>query len=909
VYYSWLLSIGKGFVHIPMMHGPLLFEMTAVINLFFGASDFSSRLVPAILGILIAIVIPQLLKPWIGKIGALVGSLLFLISPYILYYSRYIRHDTLVIAWMLLAVFAIFGYLLNRKEWHLVLFVVALALMFSTMEITFIYLGIFASFLSARMLWINGLHWKAFKTSAEFDLLVLMVTLGAFFSSPIALLILNPIFARLTGAPFVNLTILGSQDTGWTLGQTGIRLWQLFGIFAAAGAALGFVWGKRRWLKLAGLFLAINVILFTTFLSNPAGIASGFIGSLGYWLSQQGVARGSQPWYYFLIVFPIYEYLPLIGGICAAVFFTIRRKQLPELASIFIPFTVWWAIGIFIALSLAGEKMPWLSTHVTVPFILLTAWWIGQILEANWETTSAHPSRDRWLRRIELGIISTLVLLTIRTSFLVNYVNYDYSTEFIDYAHGAPGVKWVIDDIQAIANHTGAGKSLKIAYDAEVSWPMSWYLRDYPYQAFYAAQPNREALDAPVVIAGPKNWDKVELLLGSNYHRFEVIRLSWPVEDYKNLSWDRIRSAITNPKMRAALWNILWQRDYTQYASLTGESLKPPTEWPLAEKMRVYIRKDIDLKMLNLDSGISMLPDISQPVDAYAGIKKSINPDLILTTGGLNAPRNMVIGKDGSIYVADTGNSRIVKYNSKGELIANWGSRTPDGQTPPAPGTFVEPWGISMDSNGNVLVADTWNHRIQKFDPQGKFLLQWGVPGGPGDGLDRFWGPRGIAIAQDGRIYVTDTGNKRVVVFSPDGKALFEFDTSGDAQLDEPVGIAVGPDGNIYIADTWNMRVVIFSPDGKYLSNFPIQGWKSDSIDDKPYLAVDKEGQVFITDPEGYRVVMFSAQGKPLHEFGQVGTEADSFGLPNGIALGPDNSLWVADSGNNRLERFSKILP
>jgi uncharacterized protein (TIGR03663 family) len=181
VYYSWLLSTGEAYVHTPMMHGPFLFESTALINFLFGANDFSSRLVPAILGTFIAIVIPQLLKPWVGKIGALVCSVLFLASPYMLFYSRYIRHDTLVIAWMLLALFAILAYLYHRKERYLVIFVASLALMFSTMEITFIYLAIFASFLVVRLLWVNGLRWKTIKASPEIDLLILMITLGGFF--------------------------------------------------------------------------------------------------------------------------------------------------------------------------------------------------------------------------------------------------------------------------------------------------------------------------------------------------------------------------------------------------------------------------------------------------------------------------------------------------------------------------------------------------------------------------------------------------------------------------------------------------------------------------------------------------------------------------------------------------------
>ena len=553
--------------------------------------------------------------------------------------------------------------------------------------------------------------------------------------------------------------------------------------------------------------------------------------------------------------------------------------------------------------------MPWLSTHLTVPFILLTAWWIGQILEGNWREYVTTKKRDEFFSRITLLCVGILILLTIRTSFFVNFVNYDYSTEFIDYAHGAPAVKWVLNDIQAIANHTGAGKDLKIAFDDEVSWPMTWYLKDYPNQVFYGAQPNREALDAPVVIAGPKNWTKVELLLASNYHRFEVVRLWWPLEDYKNLTWERIRSALVNPEMRAALWDILWKRDYTRYGSLTGAALKPPTDWPLAEKMRVYVRKDIALQMLNLSLGTTMLPDNPQPVDAYAGIKRVMKPDRIIRAGGLNAPRNMAIGKDGSIYVADTGNSRIVKYNSKGEFVTTWGSRTPGGQTPAAPGTFVEPWGIAVDGDGNILVADTWNHRIQKFDSVGKFLLQWGVTGVAADGLDRMWGPRDLAVAPDGKIYVTDTGNKRVVAFSSEGKGLFEFKASGDAKLDEPVGIVVGPNGNVYIADTWNTRVAIFTPDGNYVSSFLVQGWKSDSIDDKPYLVVGSDNRIYVTDPEGYRVVVFSTDGKPLFVIGQYGPDEGSFGLPNGIGLDPNDGLWIADAGNNRLVHYGAALP
>lgn len=915
VYYSWWLANGRGYVHNPMMHGPFLFEFTAFFNRLFGANDFTSRLLPALLGIIIVLVIPWLLRPWLGRFGSAAASLFFLVSPYVLFYSRYNRHDIEVITFALLAVFAMLAYRRDRQaedpsadQW-LLLLAISLALMFSAFEITFIYLAIFAGFILIRLLFISGIFegrfsWDAARRSAEFDLLIVLATLGAFFSSPIALLVLNPLWSTLTGAPFVDISVLSSQSIEWAYGPTGPRLWALLGLFWAASAAVGIWWGRLRWLKLAGLFLVIDVLLFTTFGSNKNGFGTGFIGSLGYWLSQHSVARGAQPDYYYLIVFPFYEFLPIVGGLLGAVTLAVKGRRLTEQVQTFVLFVLWWGALIWLGLSIAGEKMPWLSTHITVPFILLAAWFTGYLLQPGDSTAGELAPREirRGVRYAGLGLVALLLVVTIRSSYLVNYVNYDYTTEFVGYAHAAPGVRWTMEDIEKIAA-TPAGENMKVAYDNDVSWPMAWYLRDY--QGFFGNQPSRPAVEgAQVVVVSPDNFRKVESYIGANYHRYEVIRMWWPMEDYKNLTWERIWNAITDPEMRAAVWQIWWNRDYTKYAALTGQvSLNPPAQWPLEDRMRVYIRKDIADQIPNLALSDYQLEDITPAADAYQNLRIDPDPLKLVTGDGLNSPRNLAFGPDGSIYVADSGFSRIVKLDAQGQVITTWGSRTPDGEAP-APGTMNEPWGIAADAQGNIYVADTWNHRIQKFDQNGAFLLEWGMGGLRAEGPDRFWGPRAVAVGEGGRVYVTDTGNKRVGVFDANGGFLFDFDTSGDAALDEPVGIAIGPDGLVYVADTWNMRVAVFDPDGNFVRSWPVQGWGSSSIDNKPYLAVDDSGRVYLTDPEGFRVIVFTTEGQPLAVFGQYGIEEDAFGMPNGIAVDSSGSIWVVDAGNHRINVY-----
>jgi DNA-binding beta-propeller fold protein YncE len=237
----------------------------------------------------------------------------------------------------------------------------------------------------------------------------------------------------------------------------------------------------------------------------------------------------------------------------------------------------------------------------------------------------------------------------------------------------------------------------------------------------------------------------------------------------------------------------------------------------------------------------------------------------------------------------------VTVFNQDGSVATSWGGA---GQ---GDGQFQEPWGVAVAPNGNVYVADTWNHRIQYFDASGKFLGKWGRLGDAKGRTDAdpgvFWGPRSIAIDPAGDVYVTDTGNKRVQVFGLDGsfKRMFGGEGNAPGQFKEQVGIALDPQGNVWVADTWNSRLQKLSASGAALTQVAVRcGWESQNVTNKPYVAVDGQGRVAVTCPEQGKVVMFGADGQQLKEIPLQGG-----GAPVGIAVAADGRLLVADAKGN----------
>lgn len=271
--------------------------------------------------------------------------------------------------------------------------------------------------------------------------------------------------------------------------------------------------------------------------------------------------------------------------------------------------------------------------------------------------------------------------------------------------------------------------------------------------------------------------------------------------------------------------------------------------------------------------------------------------------GEFSSPTGIALDNDGNIYVADTDNHSVQKFDKDGKFIARWG-----GEPSQEEGLFYYPRGLAVGPDGEVYVSDSGNNRVQKFDSDGNCMHAWGRFGFAWRGADlgKFDVPWGIATDKEGNIYVSDTSNSRIQKFKSDGTPLLKWgrDGSFDGAFFFPRGVAIDFVGNIFVADEGNNRIQKFDARGSFLTKWGREGSGPGQFKAPWGVACDALGNVYVVDSGNHRIQKFDGNGTFLCAWGNRGKTEGQLNFPSGIAVDKEGCVYVVDSGNNRVLKY-----
>ena len=257
-------------------------------------------------------------------------------------------------------------------------------------------------------------------------------------------------------------------------------------------------------------------------------------------------------------------------------------------------------------------------------------------------------------------------------------------------------------------------------------------------------------------------------------------------------------------------------------------------------------------------------------LEEFAPSEQFSNPDITIDE------------QTGNIYVADYFNNRVVKLDSSGNVITQWGSEGSGN------GQFHNPQDVAIDSSGKLYVTDTHNHRIQKFDSNGQFILKWGTFGS-GHGQLAF--PSRLAFDSNDILYVTEPDNGRVQKFDTNGQFV---GTIAEGELSFPVGIDLDSNDNVYVAESGNVgnpsRVDKFTSSGQFITSWGSLGTGVGQFNQPKGLTLDANDDVYVADEFNNRIQKFDSDGNFITEFGQ-----DRLFHPIDVAVDSQGRVYASD--------------
>ena len=1035
-YFSWLLYRGQGYQHTPMMHGPWQFHWIALSYFLFGVSDFTAR-IPAALFSIATVVMVWPWRRYLGRTGAIVTALLMVVSPFMLFYGRYVREDVYTGLSGLLMLYAILRYLESGGSKYLYMLSVALIIHFADKETSFIYALQAFIFLAAYfVLQITRKPWEG--NHGLFRTFIIALVAGAvllgigasaeYFSQPhetltgtetaapanpeetpsglvpteqtsilpkivlaagvfiilaaglvyflqayilhripknrsFDLLILFGTFVLPMATAFPldwlkeRLNVVVPTDAASVSTLDARSLWIIGGfvaLFFAISILIGMLW-NRNWWKYAAVFWATYTILYTTVFTNAAGFFTGVIGSLGYWLVQQGVERGSQPEYYYVLVqIPIYEFLPAIGTLLAIGLGLKKllddRVPVSEAApetdenvmlesesgevdpvepivladmdegaqettrfGLFFGLTLWWTVSSILAFTIAGERMPWLTYHMAWPMILMSGWAIGQVIDSTIaRLRSEQPPR--------MGI----ALLT-----LIVFVLAAFNTIRSLYGATPPFQGSELTQLQATAAF------IFPAITMILSGALLYYLmrNDLISLGIVALMVLALITLVSSVING------ASLLASTSTVGIDPASLS--------SAWLKFGSALLALiGSIAGIVYLMRQERPTPFVSLIVLTIFGLLFLQTARTSfrAAYINYDNATEYLVYAHGATGVKDVMRQVEEVSE----------RTAGGLNA----VIAYDAS--APDTGVSwPVVWYlrdytalrsfdqptRSLRDAVAVIVDQKNFDKIVPALGDeyyqfdYIRMWWPNQDyfnlDKTRVLNAitnpqirqgifDIWFDRdyttyAQAIGSTSMTLTTWQ----PADQM-RLYVRKDVAA----KIWNYGVGpSEAPVTVDPyeGGTVLLPADQIFGGELYPPLGlnapraIAAGLDEDIYVADSRNHRILHIAGDGSLLQEWGTfadnaSGTAEIGTFNEPWgLAVGPDGSVYVSDTWNHRVQKFTEDGKPVITWGQYGqpfpedpASQSSFWGPRGIAVDSQGRVFVADTGNKRIAVFDE---
>ncbi|HSV32018.1 MAG TPA: NHL repeat-containing protein [Atribacteraceae bacterium] len=244
---------------------------------------------------------------------------------------------------------------------------------------------------------------------------------------------------------------------------------------------------------------------------------------------------------------------------------------------------------------------------------------------------------------------------------------------------------------------------------------------------------------------------------------------------------------------------------------------------------------------------------------------------------------------DGSVYVSDWGNNRVVVFDR-------------EGNTQQIIGDVNGPVGLAMDLAVNRLyVVEMLMNRVKILDADTYAVLGYLEALNP-----PLYEPRGITIDGEGLIYVVDTNRSRVVVFDREGRQIYTFgrEGMGNDEFFLPRGIAIDQTGRIWIADTVHHAVKVFDREKNFLFRFGQGGSGETDFDRVRYITI-RGNYVFISDYNNHRLKVYDLEGNLVEIVGGRGSGHGQFVSPEGVWADNQGKVWIADAGNSRIQKLN----